>query len=155
MALMCMVMDFKHTKPWLCEFCGALRFARSRWRVLTGPFVGEPARETQMQSVPYVWFPICRLPVYVRSTPPFPLSLASRALLRYYCFPVPSSSGLNTRSTMFVIWTRPRVKPPSKQLMTALMKSIEGSWAHTRHLWRSPQEKYTPSGRVVRTARRM
>ncbi|RPD60279.1 hypothetical protein L226DRAFT_471578 [Lentinus tigrinus ALCF2SS1-7] len=47
LTVLCMFMDLKHSKPWTCEFCGA------------------PARETQMQTVPYVFFPICRLPVYV------------------------------------------------------------------------------------------
>ena len=26
--LMCMVVDMKHTKPWMCEFCGAHSYPR-------------------------------------------------------------------------------------------------------------------------------
>ncbi|KAI0760687.1 hypothetical protein C8Q74DRAFT_246707 [Fomes fomentarius] len=53
LALLYMVFDIKHSKPWTCEFCG------------------DPARETQMQFVNYlsisgfVHLPVSRLPAYL------------------------------------------------------------------------------------------
>ncbi|PIL23077.1 hypothetical protein GSI_14385 [Ganoderma sinense ZZ0214-1] len=47
LAALFMIFDFKHTKPWLCEFCG------------------EPSRETHMQFVPYVTLDVCRMPVFI------------------------------------------------------------------------------------------
>ena len=75
LTMLCMFTDLKHSKPWKCEFCGALpicvrlRSKHKRSDLALAP-TGAPARETQMQTVPYVFFPICRLPVYVRSISP-------------------------------------------------------------------------------------
>ena len=57
MALMCMVIDFKHTKPWLCEFCGELALADG---VRVGVRAGVAAAAGKRSDVMYGWEGVVR-----------------------------------------------------------------------------------------------